>query len=98
MREDCGCSRSGHPHAQLYTLTVLGVQINNHGRPLDEYYFWPDVLDGLKEMFTRTQFSADQGGYFPAIKAGSALLHLSRVEMNAWTLTAGAALPSGQAS
>lgn len=44
-------------------------QINNHGRPMDEYCFWPDVLDGLKEMFTRTQFAVDQGGYFPEIKA-----------------------------
>ena len=58
-------------------------QINNHGRPMEEwvqqetilnfsdfhrYFFWPDVLDGLKEMFTRTQFVSDQGGYFPEIK------------------------------
>ena len=34
------------------------------------YFFWPDVLDGLKEMFTRTQFVCDQGGYFPEIKVG----------------------------
>jgi hypothetical protein len=27
-----------------------------------------DVLDGMKEMFTRTQFAVDQGGYFPEIK------------------------------
>ena len=27
------------------------------------------MLDGLKEMFTRTQFVSDQGGYFPEIKA-----------------------------
>ena len=43
-------------------------QLNNHGRGLEEYNFWPDVLDGLKEMFTRTQFAVDQGGYFPRIK------------------------------
>ena len=29
-----------------------------------------DVLDGMKEMFTRTQFAVDQGGYFPEIKVG----------------------------
>ena len=23
-------------------------QLNNHGKPLEEYSFWPDVLDGLK--------------------------------------------------
>ena len=27
-----------------------------------------DVLDGMKAMFTRTQFAVDQGGYFPEIK------------------------------
>ena len=27
------------------------------------------MLDGLKEMFMRTQFVSDQGGYFPEIKA-----------------------------
>ena len=43
-------------------------QINNQGRPMEEYDFWPDVLDGLKEMYTRTQFAVDQGGYFPRIK------------------------------
>ena len=30
-----------------------------------------DVLDGMKEMFTRTQFASDQGGYFPEIKVRS---------------------------
>ena len=46
-------------------------QINNHGLPMEEYDFWPDVLDGLKEMYTRTQFAVDQGGYFPRIKVSS---------------------------
>ena len=41
------------------------------------YFFWPDVLDGLKEMFTRTQFVCDQGGYFPEIK----------VDFISWTST-----------
>ena len=43
-------------------------QLNNHGKALEDYNFWPDVSDGLKEMFTRTQFAVDQGGYFPRIK------------------------------
>ena len=43
---------------------------------MEEYNFWPDVLDGLKEMFTRTQFAMDQGGYFPQIKVGIILLSL----------------------
>ena len=55
-------------------------QINNQGRPLEEYNFWPDVLDGLKEMFTRTQFAMDQGGYFPQIKVNS-LVSLSSYDI-----------------
>ena len=31
-------------------------------------FIYLDVLDGMKEMFTRTQFANDQGGYFPEIK------------------------------
>jgi len=44
-------------------------QINNHGKPMEVYSFWTDILDGMKAMFTRTQFAVDQGGYFPEIKA-----------------------------
>lgn len=42
--------------------------INNHGRPMEEYFFWPDVQEGLREMFMRTHFAANTGGFFPAIK------------------------------
>ena len=42
--------------------------LNNSGKPMEEYWFWPDVLDGLREMYTRTHFNFDQGGYFPEIK------------------------------
>ena len=52
-------------------------QINNQGRTMEEYNFWPDVLDGLKEMFTRTQFAVDQGGYFPQIKVCRTLFNLN---------------------
>lgn len=52
----------------LFRIVDVVDLINNHGRPMDEYYFWPDVHEGLKEMFTRTQFANDQGGYFPEIK------------------------------
>jgi hypothetical protein len=41
----------------------------NGGRPMDEYSFWPDVQEGLKDMFMRTNFASDHGGYFPEMKA-----------------------------
>jgi len=55
-------------------------QINCQGKPMEEYYFWSDVLDGMKEMFTRTQFAVDQGGYFPEIKAHPERFILKRSE------------------
>jgi len=60
-------------------------QINNQGKPMQEYSFWPDVLDGLKEMFTRTQFKQHLGGYFPMIKSHPEKLILKRSpEFRSW--------------
>ena len=56
--------------APLVCMRIVDVldQINNGGKPMEEYYFWPDVQEGLKDMFVRTQFAADRGGYFPEVK------------------------------
>ena len=40
---------------------------------MDEYYFWPDVHEGLKELYLRTHFANNLGGFFPAIKANPEL-------------------------
>lgn len=55
--------------APLVCARIVDIldDINNGGRPMEEYYFWPDVQEGLKNMFVRTQFAADQGGYFPEV-------------------------------
>ena len=57
--------------APLLCARVVDVidQLNNGGKPMDEYFFWPDVQEGLRDMFMRTNFANDQGGYFPEIKA-----------------------------
>ena len=57
--------------APLLCARIVDVldAINNNGRPMQEYFFWPDVQEGLKDMFTRTNFAADHGGYFPEVKA-----------------------------
>ena len=56
--------------APLVCMRIVDVidQLNNAGKPMEEYYFWPDVQEGLKDMFVRTQFAADRGGYFPEVK------------------------------
>lgn len=56
--------------APLLCARIVDVidQINNAGRPMDEYSFWPDVQEGLRDMFMRTNFASDRGGYFPEMK------------------------------
>ena len=58
--------------APLLCARIVDVidQINNGGRPMDEYSFWPDVQEGLRDMFMRTNFASDRGGYFPEMKVG----------------------------
>ncbi len=57
--------------APLLCARIVDVvdQLNNGGKPMEEYFFWPDVQEGLKSMFMRTNFATDQGGYFPEMKA-----------------------------
>ena len=59
--------------APLLCARIVDVidQINNGGRPMDEYSFWPDVQEGLRDMFMRTNFASDRGGYFPEMKVHS---------------------------
>ncbi len=56
--------------APLLCARIVDVvdEINNGGRPMEEYFFWPDVQEGLRDMFMRTNFASDQGGYFPEMK------------------------------
>lgn len=55
-------------HCKFRIVDVID-SINNLGKPMEEYFFWPDVQEGLRDMFMRTNFASDQGGYFPEVKA-----------------------------
>ena len=48
--------------APLLCARIVDVldAINNDGKPMPEYYFWPDVHEGLRELYLRTQFAANQ--------------------------------------
>ena len=35
---------------------------------MEEYYFWPDVHEGLRDLYLRTHFANNLGGFFPALK------------------------------
>ncbi len=56
--------------APLLCARIVDVvdQLNNGGKPMEEYFFWPDVQEGLRDMFVRTNFAADVGGFFPEVK------------------------------
>ena len=56
--------------APLLCARIVDVldQINNGGRPMEEYSFYPDVQEGLRDMFMRTNFASDRGGFFPEMK------------------------------
>uniref|UniRef100_A0A1B6E8H6 5'-nucleotidase domain-containing protein 1 n=1 Tax=Clastoptera arizonana TaxID=38151 RepID=A0A1B6E8H6_9HEMI len=42
------------------------------GKPADIYKVWPDVLEGLINMYKREHFSLNKGGFFPRLKANPA--------------------------
>ncbi len=48
--------------APLLCARIVDVvdDINNGGKPMEEYFFWKDVQEGLKHMFLRTNFASDQ--------------------------------------
>ena len=48
--------------APLLCARIVDVldALNNDGKPMQEYYFWPDVHEGLRELYLRTQFAANQ--------------------------------------
>nr|XP_012138265.1 PREDICTED: 5'-nucleotidase domain-containing protein 1 [Megachile rotundata] len=39
-----------------------------HGGPLNSYNVWPDMLDGLIEMYDADHFKLDKGEFFPSLK------------------------------
>lgn len=49
-------------------VDTLDEQKGN-GHPLDAYNIWPDILDGLGEIFTREHFENDRSDYFASVKA-----------------------------
>lgn len=49
-------------------VDTLDEQKGN-GKPLPAYNIWPDILDGLCEIFTREHFENDRSDYFASVKA-----------------------------
>jgi len=66
--------------APLLCARIVDVldNINNDGKPMEVYYFWPDVHEGLRELYLRTHSAANHGGFFPAVKNNPELYILKR--------------------
>ncbi|CAH0774170.1 unnamed protein product [Bemisia tabaci] len=56
------------PASLLFARAVDAVDIKLGKRP-EKYTVFPDMLEGLKEMYAREHFQLNKGGYFPTIKA-----------------------------
>lgn len=57
------------PVSLVFGRCVDGIDDDAAGRPAAAYGVWPDVLKGLVHMYSRENFSAGTGDYFPLLKA-----------------------------
>lgn len=57
------------PSSLVFARIVDTLDEKNGGRPLAEYRVWPDILDGLGEIFTREHFENNRSEYFASVKA-----------------------------
>ncbi|XP_076237159.1 5' nucleotidase A [Calliopsis andreniformis] len=52
----------------LIFARLIDTLDEKHGGPLSTYNVWPDMLDGLCEMYNRDHFKLDKGYFFPSLK------------------------------
>ncbi|XP_026671478.1 5'-nucleotidase domain-containing protein 1 isoform X2 [Ceratina calcarata] len=52
----------------LIFARLIDTLDDQHGGPLNSYNVWPDMLEGLVEMYNKDHFKLDKGQFFPALK------------------------------
>ncbi|XP_046746570.1 5'-nucleotidase domain-containing protein 1 [Diprion similis] len=74
------------PASLAFAKIIDTIDENNGGNsPPSQYTVWPDVLDGLIDMFDRENFSKDDGKYFPSLKGNpDKYLHRSSQKLISW--------------
>ncbi|XP_017790577.1 PREDICTED: 5'-nucleotidase domain-containing protein 1 [Habropoda laboriosa] len=55
--------------SSLTFARLIDTLDKEQGGPLNAYNVWPDMLDGLIEMYDRDHFKLDRGHFFPSIKS-----------------------------
>lgn len=57
------------PSSLVFARAVESLDEANEGKSLENYHVYKDILEGLEYMFTPSQFSRNEGMFFPALKA-----------------------------
>ena len=58
--------------ASLIFARLIDTLDEEQEGPLNEYNVWPDMLDGLIEMYNKDHFKLDRGHFFPSLKRNPA--------------------------
>lgn len=71
--------------ASVIFARVIDTIDETNGKPSEIYKVWPDILDGMVNMFDRDQFQSDEGVYYPSLKADPGkYIHKCDPETIAW--------------
>lgn len=73
------------PASLAFARIVDTLDEKNGGEKLQDYHIWSDILDGLIDMFDRSNFAKDAGVYFPSLRnQPEKYMHKSSPELIAW--------------
>ncbi|XP_055323821.1 5'-nucleotidase domain-containing protein 1 [Sitodiplosis mosellana] len=73
------------PASLVFARIVDTLDDANGNRPLPKYNIWPDILDGLGEIFTWEHFENDRSKYFASVKSDPGkYIHRSSDALKKW--------------
>lgn len=73
------------PASLVFARIVDTLDDANNNKPLPEYNIWPDILDGLCEIFTWEHFENDRSQYFANVKEDPGkYIHKSSDALKTW--------------
>lgn len=73
------------PASLVFARIVDSLDDANDNKPLSKYNIWPDILDGLCEIFTWEHFENDRSKYFASVKEDPGkYIHRSSETLKNW--------------
>lgn len=73
------------PASLVFARIVDTLDEQNGGKPLPKYNIWPDILDGLCEIFTWEHFENDRSKYFASVKTDPGkYIHRASDQLRNW--------------